>query len=325
MPRYLRSEDLPFERMDSPVYRCCLEALCRSGPVESFLEVGVKRGASLEVVMRNTTGLRRVVLCDFWTINAKKREELAAVKLTVARYAERHPDLEVLFMDGSSLRTLQGVEGHFDLVGIDGSHRRDVFRHDLLRALEMVGCEGHIVIDDLVLHEDHKIDAELLRVCRERLRDVTIHFRDITHWPGAAILGLQRSGGRLKSAVATAIASAGAGAARWQLPDVSDREIVDALDAYRETQDWQAVDMVLSLAVARRSAEVDAALKRLLARESLEIDNERIREHLIAGAASEADRQELRAMAAINGLDWVGGERRLRVVRTDQGPRLTKL
>ena len=308
MPQHLQTDGVPFARMDSPVYRCCLQALCEAHPVRSFLEIGVKRGASLEVVLKHAPNLKRVVLCDFWTINDKKREELRIVEALIAEHAP--PGVEVLFLDGSTLQTLKALTGSFDLIGVDGSHRRDVFRADLLRALELVAPDGHIVLDDLVLHEDHKIDDELMRLCRERSREMSIRFRDISHWPGGAIVARRGEHSSLRALVADCIAS-GATLESTTLQTVSDVEVVDALNFYREQQDWQAVDALLEVAFSLASPDVVTALRQILERQSLEIDNERIRNHLARTLTSPTARQEVLAVEALNGLQWSGPTRRV--------------
>ena len=302
----------PQERMDSPVYRCCLEALCRSRDVRSALEIGVKQGASVGVILANTTNLEVLVLCDFWTINAKKQHELRMVEEVLERWAHRHPKLRVIFKDGSSTRTLAEIDEQFDLIGIDGSHRRDVFRQDLLRALQLCNTGGAVVVDDLVLHDDCKLDQELMAVLHRDPTGPLLQYRDVTHWPGGAVVLPGGSASTVQIAVSSAIAlgvDEDEAVRRAQLDRYGDEALASALLGYVDVQDWQAVAVLLPELMKRRSEVVDEALFATLVRGSLEIDNSSIKAHLVARGFQEMDGRPLESIDAVDGLLWRGPDR----------------
>jgi len=173
-------------RMDSPLHRIALRRVAEATQPRKYLEIGVKEGGSLAVVLRASKRLERLVLCDFFTINEKKRAHRAAAAAEIEASGFRG---EVVWLDGSSTVTVPTISEMFELVGVDGSHRRSICAADLRNVAPLVKPGGHVVVDDLSLFEDRRLELVFDAFAGEHRDDWRIVYKNTAHWPGVGILG----------------------------------------------------------------------------------------------------------------------------------------
>ena len=142
--------------MNKHIYaiREALSRVCQGA--ESYLEVGVNEGTSLEVVISECPTIKSLTLVDLWGLeyggtgrgsNAHIAELLNRLNYTG----------ETRFMDGNSHEKLPQLikEGaQFDLVTIDGDHSYEGGERDLIDGWQLVKSGGWIVFDDIT-HEQH--------------------------------------------------------------------------------------------------------------------------------------------------------------------------
>jgi predicted O-methyltransferase YrrM len=184
-PLEARRPGRPLRRMDSPLYRIALQRVAEATQPRRYLEIGVKEGGSLAVVLRASQRLERVVLCDFFTINEKKRAHQAAAAAEIERVSFKG---EVIWLDGSSTVTVPSIAETFHLVGIDGSHRRAVCEADLRNVRTLVEPGGHIVVDDLTLFDDRRLELVFNAFAEEHHDTWEVAYKNTSHWPGVGVL-----------------------------------------------------------------------------------------------------------------------------------------
>ena len=151
------------ERTGTFVYSGCvgwdihdtLGSICVWLQPESYLEVGVDGGMSLQTVLKYAPGIKRVVLCDIWN------PAYCHHRLTGHRHVSRLLDKlgyrgSVEFLDGSSHLLLPAVPKGvtFDLITVDGDHTAAGARQDLTNCWAHLNVGGVLVFDD-VNHADY--------------------------------------------------------------------------------------------------------------------------------------------------------------------------
>ena len=99
------------------------EAVC-------YLEVGVREGNSLQYVVQNASGLRRIVLCDTWGRGSGGTDRGSHAHIEKL-LNELDYQGSTKFLDGDSGKTLPRLDEQFDLVHIDGGHSYEVCLADL--------------------------------------------------------------------------------------------------------------------------------------------------------------------------------------------------
>lgn len=148
--------------MNKHIYaiREALSRVCQGA--ESYLEVGVNEGTSLEVVIAECPTIKSLTLVDMWGFeyggtgrgnNAHIVELLNRLNYTG----------ETRFMDGNSHDILPQLikEGaKFDLVTIDGDHSYEGGEQDLIDGWQLVRPKGWIVFDDIT-HASHSYLMEM--------------------------------------------------------------------------------------------------------------------------------------------------------------------
>jgi predicted O-methyltransferase YrrM len=184
-PLSARQPDRPLRRMDSPLYRIALRRIAEATQPRRYLEIGVKEGGSLAVVLSASQQLERVVLCDFFTINEKKK---AHRETAVAEIERSGFNGEVAWLDGSSTVTVPSISETFHLIGVDGSHRRTVLEADLRNVSALAEPGGHIVVDDLTLFEDRRLELVFDGFAEEHHDTWEVAYKNTAHWPGVGVL-----------------------------------------------------------------------------------------------------------------------------------------
>ncbi|MET7369757.1 class I SAM-dependent methyltransferase [Streptomyces sp. NPDC005566] len=184
-PIALHRPDLPFKKLDSPYYRIALRRVAAATRPRSYLEIGVKEGGSLAVVLDASGAVDRLVLCDFFTINEKKQGHRDRAETEISR---RGFAGSVSWLDGSSTATVPTLTESFDLIGVDGSHRRSILAQDLRNVFPLLDIGGHIVVDDLSLFEDHRLAQVFDEFADTHKDQCTVVYRTTAAWPGVGVI-----------------------------------------------------------------------------------------------------------------------------------------
>lgn len=131
---------------------------------ESYLEVGVNEGTSLEVVVTECQTIKSLTLVDMWGYaygGTGRGNNLHIVDL-LNRLGYSG---ETRFIDGNSHDILPQLieEGAlFDLVTIDGDHSYKGGEQDLIDGWKLVKPDGWIVFDDIT-HVAHQYLMEVTK------------------------------------------------------------------------------------------------------------------------------------------------------------------
>ena len=289
-PAAFRREGVAFKRMDSPLYRAALAAVARERPLRTFLEIGVKQGGGLAVALRSAPQLERIVLCDFWTINEKKRRERQLVQAVIAESGFQG---QVEFIDGSSLVTLPTLTGPFDLVGVDGSHRWKVAREDIGTGFRLLSVGGYLVVDDLVLHE-RAIATVVQQFVEARAECADAVYVNTHDWPGVAVIKKRTEREPSESEFFEVLESAargksGVGELYVLARSLQDRTNLVAKELNRVycSQDWDRVEVLLGLALRYPARAYEPILGEIRDRRCLEIDQALLHEAIRACGVSE--------------------------------------
>jgi predicted O-methyltransferase YrrM len=126
-----------------------LRVACRVVKVQSYLEIGVDGGGSLNTVL--CEGIpKRIVLCDLWDPTYCDHGDSKARVLGILDYFKTTAE----FLDGDSKVTVPTLRGLFDLVLVDADHSALGARIDLQNAWPRVRPGGVLVMDD-INHPDY--------------------------------------------------------------------------------------------------------------------------------------------------------------------------
>lgn len=135
------------------------------GKSESYLEVGVNEGTSLEVAIKECPTIKSITLVDQWGkeyggTGRGSNDHIKAL-LNDWKYAG-----EARFLDGNSHDILPQLiqEGcAYDLVTIDGDHSEEGGKQDLWEGWKLVKSGGWLVFDDIT-HIGH---SYLMKVAQD--------------------------------------------------------------------------------------------------------------------------------------------------------------
>jgi predicted O-methyltransferase YrrM len=139
------------------------EALSRTCEgAESYLEVGVNEGTSLEVVINECPTIKSLTLVDMWgkEYGGTGRGSNAHIKDLLNKLGYTG---SVRFIDGNShdiLPQLISEGASFDLVTIDGDHSYEGGERDLIDGWQLLKSSGWLVFDDIT-HEQHSYLMEM--------------------------------------------------------------------------------------------------------------------------------------------------------------------
>lgn len=126
----------------------CLESICPWLKPQSYLEIGVDGGGSLEAVIQSCPMLGSVTLCDIWS-----PEYCQHGFASHAHIEKRLADLKfhgtVRYLDGDSAELVPQIKDTFDLILVDGGHDFYHALGDMACALEKLNVNGVMVVDDV--------------------------------------------------------------------------------------------------------------------------------------------------------------------------------
>ena len=167
-----------------------LIGLARRLSPSSYLEIGVRRGRSMAMVVSQAPGCR-IVGFDLWVENYAGMEN-PGPRLVREELANAGFVGELLFVDGDSRDTVpRYFEEHaaefFDIITVDGDHSAEGARRDLENVMPRVKIGGALVFDD-ISNQSH---PWLLSVWRETVerddRFVSYSFTEAGFGVGFAI------------------------------------------------------------------------------------------------------------------------------------------
>lgn len=133
-----------------------LYGICKNIRVQSYLEIGVRRGRSMAVVATQSPDCR-IVGFDLWIQNyaglANPGKEFVKKELLKVDYRG-----EIEFIDGDSKKTVPQYfrahpDAYFDLVTVDGDHSIGGAITDLKNVIPRIKVGGILVFDDICSYE----------------------------------------------------------------------------------------------------------------------------------------------------------------------------
>ena len=137
--------------LNHPSLYYALQLLASLRKPQHYLEVGVREGDSLKIVVEAAlSSLQKLVLCDDWGGGyggtARGSHQHVAELLTSWGYTH-----EVQWVDGDSHQVLRpAIEGQtFDLILIDGDHSEAGARQDLMDVYSSLAPQGLLLFDDV--------------------------------------------------------------------------------------------------------------------------------------------------------------------------------
>lgn len=123
------------------------------GP-KNYLEIGVRTGCSLVLVLHNSD-VKEVVALDIWNgryAGLPNTKEYAVKQITSYK-TKTNNQAKIEFIKGDShkeLKKLINSGRKFDLITVDGDHSEDGAWEDLQDALKLLTDRGAIVFDDII-------------------------------------------------------------------------------------------------------------------------------------------------------------------------------
>lgn len=118
----------------------------------SYLEVGVREGGSVLVVLQNTQ-LTKLWLCDDWGVAAGGTGRGSHDHI-VDLLADYNISIQPTFLDGNSHELLKTVTTQFQFITIDGDHSEEGGRQDLIDCWPLLELNGFLFFDD-IYHPAH--------------------------------------------------------------------------------------------------------------------------------------------------------------------------
>ena len=158
--------------------------------VDSYLEVGVRRGRSMTIVARNNLDVS-IVGVDLWI------EDYVGIENPGPEFVQQQLNRvghigDVVFISGDSRKELKKLKGRknkpqFDLINIDGGHTRAIARKDLKNSIDLLKIGGIIVFDDTNNPYLNRLDQVWDQVIGNSNRFLSYSFSEIGYGVSFAI------------------------------------------------------------------------------------------------------------------------------------------
>jgi predicted O-methyltransferase YrrM len=162
-----------------PALYTLLDQLARQTAPASYLEIGVRDGASLVCVLCAAPEIKRLVLADTWESDYGGSGRASHQHISVL-LAALDATKDTLFLDGDSKATVPSLTEQFDIALIDGDHSNEGVLADLHSVIPLLSPSGILVCDDI----SNPKHPDLGRIVREYtqgqgLRTVTWDMRGV--------------------------------------------------------------------------------------------------------------------------------------------------
>ena len=125
-----------------------LDRMAREYDPSSYLEIGVRDGASLVCVLCAALHIQRLVLADTWESDYGGTGRASHQHISVL-LAALGATKNTLFLDGDSKATVPSLTEKFDMALIDGDHSNEGLLADLHSVFPLLSPSGILVCDDI--------------------------------------------------------------------------------------------------------------------------------------------------------------------------------
>jgi predicted O-methyltransferase YrrM len=168
------------DQKEQPIY-AALAALANLMNPQSYLEIGVRDGDSLKVIVEHGS-VERLVLCDTWGgeyggTDKGSHEHILPIVTDV-------PSVE--FLDGDSKELIPQLDEMFDIITVDGDHSLLGCLTDMENSWRLLAPGGAMVIDDMCHPKHTYLEALILAFVTEKGAEVNMW--DKEHGHGVAVL-----------------------------------------------------------------------------------------------------------------------------------------
>lgn len=129
---------------DCPCQQMILKALCTGGAVKNVMEIGFNAGHSADLFLSSNEIIEMVSfdIGHYDYVNTGKE------------YIDKtYPDRHTLIL-GDSLNTVPQHNKKYDLIFIDGCHKFNNVRNDILNCRKLAHPETIVIIDDTITNGD---------------------------------------------------------------------------------------------------------------------------------------------------------------------------
>lgn len=153
---------------------------------QTYLEVGVCRGLSLEVMLNANFPPQRLILCDSW--GGESGGESFGGPAHIERLLDiwQYPRTAVQFLNGNSHTLLKTITTPCDLILVDGDHTVAGAQQDLEDCWPLLTPDGLLVFDDLI-HPSHPYLLDVFRAFASTVQ-ATVVYEDTVRPMGVGVL-----------------------------------------------------------------------------------------------------------------------------------------
>lgn len=167
-----------------------LYGICRNLKVESYLEIGVRRGRSLAMVASQVPHCK-VVGFDMWIENYAGLDN-PGKKHVLKELKKVGYDGDVTFIDGDSKSTVpryfrENPDMYFDLITVDGDHSLGGAKCDLENVMPRLKVGGVLVFDDICSQEHPYLGKLWKKSVEDNPRYMSYSFSEVGLGVGFAI------------------------------------------------------------------------------------------------------------------------------------------
>jgi len=167
-----------------------LNAISKNFDINSYLEIGVRKGRSLLVVANNRPNCN-IVGFDLW-IEDYAGMDNPGEEYVIERLSEIGFSGKVEFINGDSKRTVpryfkENSDAYFDLITVDGDHRIKGAKTDIRNVIKRLKVGGFLVFDDIVSPHHPYLENLWKKEIKYSDRFTTFEFEDIGLGIGVAI------------------------------------------------------------------------------------------------------------------------------------------
>ena len=159
-----------------------LYAICNLAKIENYLEIGVRRGRSMSIVVSQSKNVN-IYGFDMWIKNYVGAENPGQA-LVVQEIKKNGHTGQINFIDGDSKKTIpkffsENPDLYFDLITVDGDHSLSGAKKDLRNVKDRLKIGGILVFDDISSHEHPYLKRLWEKEIKSKKNFHTYEFTDI--------------------------------------------------------------------------------------------------------------------------------------------------